>query len=102
MSADTRDEELVCGDLNVSSQSRYWEGQDASTGAAEDGLCALDEGMCECLGVAAAVTSGGEKELYAYDGDLPTGLKAAKELSGKKGLIFGYNMSTVLFYSLLQ
>lgn len=102
MSADTRDEELVCDDLNVSSQSNYWEGQDASTGAAEDGLCASDEGICECLGVAAAATSGGVKEQFAYDGDLRTGLKAAKELSGKKGLIFGYNMSTVLFYSLLQ
>ena len=102
MSVDIRDEELVCGDLNVSSLSNYLEGQDASTGAAEDGLCALDEGMCQCLDVAAAITSGGEKEQYAYDGDLPTGSKAAKELSGKKGLIFGYNMSTVLFYSLLQ
>ena len=58
--------------------------------------------MCECLGAAAAVTLGGEKEQCAYDGDLPTGSKAAKELSGKKGLIFGYNMSTVLFYSFLQ
>lgn len=102
MSADTRNEELVCGDLSVGSQSKYWEGQDASTGAAEDGLCASDEGMCECLGVAAAATSCGEKEKFAYDGDLPTGLKAAKELSGKKGLMFGYKMSTVLFYSFLQ